>query len=82
MFTYPSGKKTTNYYDVNTGFLLRLISEQGGGVQTVDFDDYRDVQGVKYPFKLGVGTPNGTIEMITSSVEVNTNPSDTLFEVK
>jgi len=82
VFTYPSGKKTTNYYDVNTGFLLRLISEQGGGVQTVDFDDYRDVQGVKYPFKLGVGTPNGTIEMITSSVEVNTNPSDTLFEVK
>ncbi|MBI5729793.1 MAG: insulinase family protein [Ignavibacteriales bacterium] len=79
---YPSGKKGTNYFDLTTGLLIRQLAERGGGVQTVDFDDYREVQGVKYAFKLSVGTPNGTIELITSSVEVNTNPSDTLFEVK
>ncbi|NJD21127.1 MAG: insulinase family protein [Melioribacter sp.] len=82
LFTYPSGKKNTNYYDVNTGLLLRQTSEQGGNVQTVDFDDYRDVQGVKYAFKMSVGTPNGTVDLITSSVEINTNPNDSLFEVK
>jgi phosphotransferase system IIB component len=81
-FTYPSGKKNTNYFDANTGLIIRQIAEQGGGVQTVDFDDYREVQGVKYAFKMSVGTPNGTIDLITSSVEVNTNPNDSLFEIK
>jgi predicted Zn-dependent peptidase len=81
-FTYPSGKKNTNYFDANTGLIIRQIAEQGGGVQTVDFDDYRDVQGVKYAFKMSVGTPNGTIDLVTSSVEVNTNPNDSLFEIK
>ena len=80
--TYPSGKKATSYYDVNTGFLVRLLAEQGGVVQTVDFDDYREVQGVKYPYKMSVGTPNGALDLITTSVEINTNLSDSLFEVK
>ena len=62
--------------------LGKWVSELGGGVQQVDFDDYRDVQGVKYAFKMSAGTPNGTIDLITSSVEVNTNPNDSLFEVK
>ena len=82
IFTYPSGKKTTSYFDTNTEFIIRQLAEIGGGVQTVDYDDYRDVQGVKYAFKMSVGTPNGTIDLITSSIEINTNPSDTLFEVK
>ena len=81
-FTYPSGKKATNYYDVNSGLIVRTIAEGAGATQTIDFDDYRDVQGIKYAFKMSVGTPNGTIDLITSSVEVNTNPNDTLFEVK
>lgn len=80
--TYPAGRKSTNYYDVNSGLLVRQIGEQAGASQTVDFDDYRDVQGVKYPFKMSVGTPNGTIDLITSSVDINTNPNDSLFEVK
>lgn len=80
--TYPSGKKSTNYYDVNTGFLIRTLAEMGGGVQTIDFDDYRDVQGVKYAYKMSVGTPNGALDLTASSVEVNTGLADSLFEVK
>lgn len=80
--TYPSGKKGTNYYDVTTGLLIRQIAEQGAGMQTVDFDDYRDVQGVKYAYKMSVGTPNGALDLIASSVEINTGLADSLFEVK
>jgi zinc protease len=82
ILTYPSGRKVTTYYDVNTGFLVRTVAPQGAGVQTVDFDDYRDVQGVKYPYKMGVGTPSGPLELITSSVEINTGIADSVFEVK
>lgn len=80
--TYPSGKKATNYYDVTTGLLIRTLSPQGAGVQTIDFDDYRDVQGVKYAYRLSIGTPNGPLELITTSVEVNTGLADSIFEVK
>ena len=80
--TYPAGRKSTHYYDINSGLMVRQISEQGGGTQAVDFDDYREVKGVKYAFKMSVGTPNGTLDLIATSIEVNTNPSDTLFEVK
>ena len=82
VFTYPSGRKSTNYYDVNTGYLIRQSAEQGGAVQTVDFDDYREVQGVKYPYKMSVGTPNGVLELNTTSIEINTGLADSLFEVK
>ncbi len=81
-FTFPSGKKSTNYYDVNSGLLVRTVDEGAGATQTVDFDDYRDVQGVKYPFKMSLVTPQGAIDLITSSIEVNTNLADSLFEVK
>lgn len=81
-FTYPSGKKSTSYFDINSGLLLRTLAEGAGATQTVDFDDYRDVQGVKYAYKMSVGTPNGPLELITTSVEVNTGLADSLFEVK
>ncbi len=80
--TYPSGKKSTNYYDATTGLLIRTVGEQGTGVQTIDFDDYRDVQGVKYPYKMSVGTPAGPLDLTTTSVEINTGLADSLFEVK
>ncbi|MCX6169267.1 MAG: pitrilysin family protein [Ignavibacteriales bacterium] len=81
-FTYPSGKKATNYYDVNSGLIVRTIAEGAGATQTIDFDDYRDVQGVKYAFKMSLVTAQGAIDLITSSIEVNTNLADSLFEIK
>ncbi|MFA7228412.1 MAG: pitrilysin family protein [Melioribacteraceae bacterium] len=82
VITYPSDKKATNYYDVSTGLLIRTVGEGGGATQSVDFDDYREIQGVKYSFKMAVATPQGSLEFITSSIEVNTNLADSLFEVK
>lgn len=80
--TYPSGKKATQYYDVSSGFLVRTVVTSEQGSQTSDFDDYRDVQGVKYPFKLIQSTPMGNIELTTSTIEINKGIADTLFEVK
>ncbi len=78
----PSGKKTTNYYDSTSGLLVRTVAEALGMAQTIEYDDYREVQGVKYPFKMIVGTPQGALDLITSSIEINTNLPDSLFEVK
>jgi len=86
ILTLPSGIKMTQYYDVKSGLMVRQMSvlstPQGSFNQTMDFDDYRDLNGLKYPYKLTQITGQGTIELKTTSIEVNTNPSDSLFEVK
>ncbi|MEW6196390.1 MAG: insulinase family protein [Bacteroidota bacterium] len=84
--TSPSGKKSTYYYSADSGLLVRTVSSvttpQGTFNQTTDMDDYRDVQGVMYPFKLSQSFGPQTIELTVSSVEINTGLSDSLFEIK
>ncbi|MEJ5351007.1 MAG: insulinase family protein [Melioribacteraceae bacterium] len=86
VLTSSSGKKTTQYYDVESGLLVRTISNvttpQGSFAQTMDLSDYRDVQGLKYPFKYVQSFGPQSIELNVSSIEVNTNLPDSLFEVK
>lgn len=52
----PSGEKVTYYFDKETGLKLRehfrAPSPLGGmATVTVTYDDYRDVNGIKFPFK-------------------------------
>jgi len=84
--TSASGKKSTQYYSVETGFLVRSISQvstpQGSVMQTTDMDDYREVQGLKYPFKISQSFGPQSIDLTVSSIEVNIGLDDALFEVK
>lgn len=86
VLTSSSGKKTTQYYDVETGLLVRTVSNvttpQGSFAQTMDVSDYREVQGLKYPFKYVQSFGPQSIELNVSSIEINTNLPDSLFEVK
>ena len=86
VLTSPNEKKSTQYYDVNSGLLVRTVTtaetDQGSFTSTIDFDDYKDVQGIKFPYKWIQGTPMGSIELTTSSVEINKGLEDSLFEVK
>lgn len=85
-FTQPSGKKSTANYSVETGFLVRTSSSvstaQGTFNQTIDMDDYREVKGVKYPFKMIQNFGPQSIELTVTSYEINTGLPDSLFEVK
>ncbi len=86
VLTSASGKKSTQYYSVETGFMIRTISQistpQGDATQTTDMDDYQDVQGMKYPFKITQSFGPQAIDLNVTSIEINTNLSDALFEVK
>lgn len=85
-FTSPSGKKSIAYYAVESGLLIRTSSSvstpQGSFNQTIDMDDYREVQGVKYPFKLVQNMGPQSIELTVTAYEINTGLPDTLFEIK
>ncbi len=81
---YPSGKKNVQYYDVESGFLVKtnstVDSPQGSVSINIEYADYKEVKGTKVAHKIIQGTPMGSIELSVSSVEYNTNPSDDIFK--
>lgn len=58
--TTPSGATERLYFDIETGLLRRRVSYTttmlGVIPNQIDFDDYRDVDGVKFPFVLRAST--------------------------
>lgn len=80
-----SGKKYTHYYDVNSGYKIREVSElstpQGSFTQKVDLADYKEIDGIMYPFKLTQHVGGRSIELNVESIRVNTGISDSMFEV-
>ncbi len=67
--------------DPKTGQLLRTIKSTPQGEQTVDFSDFRDVSGIKLPFK-GVikvgGEDSGVFQIKT--FEINPQIDDAVFQ--
>lgn len=77
-----SGQKSYDYYDVNSGLKVQtkqtITSPQGDFVQTFDFSDYQEINGVKFPYVLRIsGMQN--LELKVDSINVNTDLSDDLF---
>jgi hypothetical protein len=75
--------KSTLYYDVKSGLKLAeaKTSEQDGqkATQTRYYSDYRDVKGIKFPYKtvLDVGME---IEFNTTDIKINEGVSDADFQ--
>ncbi|HBD25362.1 pitrilysin family protein [Flavobacterium sp.] len=75
--------KSTYYYDVKTGFKVAEAKEleQGGQkmTQTTYYQDYKDVKGLKFPYKtiMNVGIE---IELITTEVKINEGVTDADFK--
>lgn len=83
-FSMPSGTKWTNYFDANTGFKLKesktLKTPQGEFGMTIEFDDYKEVNGVKYPHKYLQNVGPQSIPLTVTSIEVNQGITDATFE--
>ena len=75
--------KSTYYFDVKTGFKIAESKdvEQGGQkmTQTTFYQDYKDVKGLKFPYKtiMNVGIE---IELITTEVKINEGVTDADFK--
>ena len=79
-----SGTPIKMYFDEETGLLVRLVrySTQSpvGRVPTqVDFEDYRDVSGIKFPFKWTSTWTNGRTVHQLKSVQINPTIPATIF---
>ncbi len=82
----PSGSQATEFYDTNTFLKLKQVmsGEMGSTTvtQTTLFSDYRDINSIKFPYKLQTLIGSQDIPWTVTSVETNTNLSDESFEVK
>jgi hypothetical protein len=71
----PGGGVATLCFDAETGLLARMIhwgnSPVGRIVQRVDYSDYRDVSGVKLPFKWTVTWLDGRSRFEMSDLQAN-----------
>jgi hypothetical protein len=71
----PGGMLGTFYFDKQTHLLTRYVRRTPSPVGRVtiqqDFDDYRDVNGIKFPFKYSFLWLDGRFTAIISDVKVN-----------
>ena len=81
----PSGIRWFTYFDVESGFKVKeqkeMQTQMGLIEQVVTFDDYTDVDGIKYPFKLTQSFGPQSVEMTVSSVKINKGLSDDIFAI-
>ncbi len=75
--------KSTYFYDVKSGFKIaeaKELEQRGQKMtQTVYFQDYKDVKGMKFPYKtvMNVGME---IQLITTEVKINEGVTDADFK--
>lgn len=79
--TFPSGNVATFYYEVSTGYRLRMVrpTTQGGTV-TTDYSDYRDVSGVKFAYHSLNDQGQVVLDLTVQSVKVNSGLTDADFK--
>lgn len=81
--TLPSGIRWFTYFDADSGLKIKeqkeMQTQMGLIEQVVVYDNYTDVDGIKYPFKLTQSFGPQSVEMTVSSVKVNKGLSDDIF---
>lgn len=84
----PDGKKTTEYYDVETSLKVRELSMQegqDGSMQAVitDFADYKELNGVRFPHTMILGgifpVP---MKATVNEIKINQGIEDSVFSLK
>ncbi|MBI9054742.1 MAG: insulinase family protein [Bacteroidales bacterium] len=78
----PTGELTYNFYDVESGLLILskeiIVAPQGEFTQMQSFTDYKEVEGVLYPYTITIsGVQNLVLKV--DSISINTDLSDDLF---
>jgi hypothetical protein len=73
--TGPRGLLVTLYFDRQTGLLLRELrygSSPIGRIPTqIDFADYRDVNGIKFPFRITFAWLDGRDSIVLNNITAN-----------
>jgi len=82
----PSGTKWIQYFDPETGLKVKesksISAPQGNFTQEIFYEDYREVEGVKYPFTIKQTLGPQSFTFTVDSIKVNSGVEDEKFEIK
>jgi len=83
--TLPSGIRWFQYYSMQNDLKFKETKEiqtkQGLFEQETYFSDYREVNGLKFPFVIKQHFGLQEIELTVTSIEINTGLDDSIFEM-
>lgn len=83
--TLPSGSKAYSYYDTASGLKVKEESIQetpmGTWTQVTEYDNYKEVQGIKYPHQIKQTVGPQNLDATVTKIEVNSKLKDALFKV-
>ncbi len=83
---YPSGKKTTNYFDIKSGLKVRvanyITTPQGEMIQNIDYLDYADESGVLIPHTIIIPMGPMKLEAKVTTVEINGKIDEAIFKIE
>lgn len=79
----PTGKTQTDFFDVSTGLKVRTVSTMEAQGQTfesiMDYEDYRDVDGIKFPFLIKQSVAGQMIEVRINLIDTKTEIDPSVF---
>ncbi len=85
-FTYDTGGKVTNFYDKDSWLKVRMLKSaegpQGTANQTTDYLDYKNVDGIKFPYLVSQDMGMFKLEAKVESIELNVDVDQSIFEIK
>jgi hypothetical protein len=69
--TLPSGRLFVYYYDTGTGLRMKVVKNQREGQTVTMYGDYRDVNGILFPWHVDENQGEIDLDMKVKSVKVN-----------
>ena len=85
-FKFTSGKVWKLFYDIESGLKVKstktINSPQGSFAQTTYYDNYKSVNGVKYPFSIKQTIGPQTLDFKVSSIKINAGLKDDKFKIE
>jgi len=71
--TSPDGHSTKNYYDEKTGLKIKEVATEGEASNILELSDYREVNGIKFPYVRKTDTGGQAIEFKVKEIKINSN---------
>ena len=76
----------TEFFDTENGLKLRTLitqeSPMGPMTQITDYEDYREVEGMMFPFMIKQQVGPQAIDMEVETIEINQGLDDDVFKVE
>jgi len=79
--TLPAGINTVDFYDQKSGLKVKSIAQQGQMSLTTLYSDYREVEGILYPYKIKQSAGPQAFDITVSAIEVNKGIDDSVFDL-